>query len=347
MILMRTLRKDFANYERDLDDTRELGDLAEDSGWKQVRGDVFRSPSHLVLFSALLGTGYQLTLLIFSVILLAALADFYEDRGTIMTALVICYTLTSFVGGYGSGSFYMKMGGKHWIKVLLLTSILFPGFVYAVVVVLNFVAVAYHSLAYITVPTMLFLAAIWILVACPLTLAGTILGRNFGGKADFPCRVNQVPRQIPEKKWYLEPSLHIMLSGILPFGSIFIEMYFVFTSFWHYKYYYVYGFMLLVFVILVIVSMCVTIVFTYFLLNSEDWRWYWSSYLSSASTAAYVFLYSIYYFMAKTKMSGFFQTTFYFGYMLVFCAGLGLLCGSVGFFGTSIFVRKIYQMKME
>ena len=33
--------------------------------------------------------------------------------------------------------------------------------------------------------------------------------------------------------------------GVLPFGSIFIEMYFVFTSFWNYKFYYVYGFMFL------------------------------------------------------------------------------------------------------
>ncbi len=30
-------------------------------------------------------------------------------------------------------------------------------------------------------------------------------------------------------------------TGVLPFGSIFIEMYFVFTSFWNYKFYYVYG----------------------------------------------------------------------------------------------------------
>lgn len=103
MILMRTLRKDFANYARgDDDDAGELGDLTEDSGWKQVRGDVFRTPPHLVFFSSLLGTGYQLTLLIFCVILLAALADFYEDRGAIMTALVICYTLTSFIGGFAS-----------------------------------------------------------------------------------------------------------------------------------------------------------------------------------------------------------------------------------------------------
>jgi len=186
-----------------------------------------------------------------------------------------------------------------------------------------------------------------LLVACPLTLGGTILGRNWAGKPDFPCRVTQVPRQIPEKRWYQRPWFHVLVGGVLPFGSIFIEMYFVFTSFWHYKYYYVYGFMLLVYCILIIVSLCVTIVSVYFLLNAEDYRWHWVSFGASASTAGYVFLYAIYYFHAKTKMNGFFQTVFYFGYMLMFCLGLGIMCGAVGYIGTSIFVRKIYQMKID
>jgi transmembrane 9 superfamily protein 3 len=60
-----------------------------------------------------------------------------------------------------------------------------------------------------------------------------------------------------------------MAAGLLPFGSIFIETYFIFTSFWNYKFYYVYGFMLIVFVILTIVVSCVTVVATYFMLNSE------------------------------------------------------------------------------
>ena len=67
----------------------------------------------------------------------------------------------------------------------------------------------------------------------------------------------------------MEPWVIILFGGVLPFGSIFIEMYFIFTSFWAYKIYYVYGFMLLVFVILSIVTVCVTIVCTYFLLNAE------------------------------------------------------------------------------
>lgn len=93
--------------------------------------------------------------------------------------------------------------------------------------------------------------------------------------------------------------------------------------------YYVYGFMLLVFLILIIVTVCVTIVGTYFLLNAENYHWQWTSFFSAASTAVYVYLYSIYYYYAKTKMSGFFQTSFYFGYTLMFCLGLGILCGKV------------------
>lgn len=117
------------------------------------------------------------------------------------------------------------------------------------------------------------MAAIWIFLCFPLTLLGAIIGRNWGSKADFPCRVNPIPRPIPDKVWYAEPMMIIAMGGVLPFGSIFIEMYFIFTSFWTYKIYYVYGFMLLVFIILLIVSACVAIVSTYFLLNSEDHRW--------------------------------------------------------------------------
>jgi len=174
------------------------------------------------------------------------------------------------------------------------------------------------------------------------------MGKNMCGAADFPFNAKQVPRHIPDKKWYMEPFVMVHLGGVLPFGSIFIEMYFIFTSFWHYKFYYVYGFMLLVYVILIIVSMCVTIVSTYFLLNAEDYRWQWMSFLSSASTAGYVYVYSIYYFLVKTRMTGLFQTAFYFGYTAIGCVALGILCGTIGYLGASIFVRKIYSgVKVE
>jgi transmembrane 9 superfamily protein 3 len=148
---------------------------------------------------------------------------------------------------------------------------------------------------------MVAVTCICIFVILPLTLVGTVVGRNLDGQADHPCRVNAVPRPIPEKKWFMEPLVIILLGGVLPFGSIFIEMYFIFTSFWAYKIYYVYGFMLLVFLILIIVTICVTIVCTYFLLNAEDYRWQWTSFLAAGSTSIYVYIYSLYYFFFKTK----------------------------------------------
>ena len=41
--------------------------------------------------------------------------------------------------------------------------------------------------------------------------------------------------------------------------------------------------------------------------------------------AIYVMLYSVHYFVVKTKMTGFFQTAFYFGYTAMFCLGKRLL----------------------
>jgi len=344
MILMRTLRRDYARYSRDDDDLDDDSrDVGDESGWKQVHGDVFRPPPHLVTFAALIGTGHQLIILVFLVILISLVGSLYADRGTTVTAFIVCYAFTSFIAGYGGGGYYARNEGKHWIKCMILTASLFPGICFAIAFVLDFIAIGYGSLASIPIGTIIAVLAIWVFISVPLTMVGTIVGRNWNGSADNPCRINPVPRQIPENKWYLHPIVNIILGGILPFGSIFIEMYFMFTAFWHYKYYYVYGFMLLVYIILIVVSICVTIVSTYFLLNSEDYRWQWVSFLSSASTAGYVFLYSIYYFFVKTKMSGFFQTCFYFGYTAMFCLGLGVMCGALGFIGTSVFVKRIYQ----
>ena len=74
LILLRTLRNDFARYAKDEDlDVEGMQVIGEDSGWKQVHGDVFRPPENLVLFSAVLGTGWQLAVLVVGVITYAIL----------------------------------------------------------------------------------------------------------------------------------------------------------------------------------------------------------------------------------------------------------------------------------
>ena len=189
-------------------------------------------------------------------------------RGAIVTTFIVCYALTSFISGYVSGGMYSRSGGmlypsllqaarnisnnipplthfqsslmlvcsgKHWIKCMILTASLFPFLCFGIGFVLNTIAIFYGSLAAIPFGTMVVVFVIWGFISFPLALLGTVVGRNWSGAPNNPCRVKTIPRPIPEKKWYLTPSVVSLMGGLLPFGSIFIEMYFVFTSFWNYK----------------------------------------------------------------------------------------------------------------
>ena len=72
LILLRTIRNDFARYAKDEElDVEGIQVIGEDSGWKQVHGDVFRAPDQLPALSAMFGTGWQLVVLIFCVIIFA------------------------------------------------------------------------------------------------------------------------------------------------------------------------------------------------------------------------------------------------------------------------------------
>lgn len=42
-------------------------------------------------------------------------------------------------------------------------------------------------------------------------------------------------------------------------------------------------------------------------------------------------------------MYGLFQVAFYFGNMALFSCALGIICGTVGYVGSNLFVRKIYS----
>ena len=125
--------------------------------------------------------------------------------------------------------------GKNWIKSMILTASLFPFMCFGIGFILNTIAIFYGSLAAIPFGTIVVVFVIWAFISFPLALLGTVVGRNWSGALNNPCRVKTIPRPIPEKKWYLTPSVVSLMGGLLPFGSIFIEMYFVFTSFWNYK----------------------------------------------------------------------------------------------------------------
>ena len=54
-------------------------DLGDEYGWKQVHGDVFRTPSLPIVFTSLIGTGYQLAVVSLGCIVVALVGDLYTQ----------------------------------------------------------------------------------------------------------------------------------------------------------------------------------------------------------------------------------------------------------------------------
>lgn len=287
LILLRTLRADFARYLRDDEEDGSGGGgsvldkaMGDETGWKQVGGDVFRRPHSVVLYSALVGTGSHLFLLAIIVILASLAGSLHVDRGAVLRAGVLAYAFTSMVSGFFSGAFYRSLfadnSSPQWIRVMLFSSILFPGICVAMAVLLSIPALGYGTSSYISLWTILKIALLWAVISAPLTVLGTIAGRRFGhlpfigsGSSGPAFRVNQIPRPVPVRPWYLSAAALSIAAGFLPFGSVFVEIYYVATSIWGHAIYAAWALFLMVLLILAMVVSCVSIVSTYLLLNAE------------------------------------------------------------------------------
>ncbi|CAM9124637.1 unnamed protein product [Ectocarpus sp. 4 AP-2014] len=336
MIMLRTLRKDITNYN----EMQSVEDAQEESGWKLVHGDVFRPPSFSpMLLSIMCGTGMQVLAMTLSTITFAFLGFLSPaNRGGMLTALLVLFVLMGSFAGYWSATMYKFFNGKMWKRCTLATALLFPSMIFAIFAALDIMVWSRGSSSKLPV-SLLFL---WFFVCAPLVFVGSY----FGFRAEtytIPVRVNQIARHVPGQLWYTNPMFAIALGGVLPFGAVCIELFFIMSALWLHQIYYVFGFLYVVFFILIATCGEITMVMCYFQLCNEDYHWWWRAFLSAGSSAGYLFMYSAWYFYSKLDISGFVSTSVYFGYMLVIALTFFLLTGSSGFFACFWFVRKIYS----
>ncbi|KAF5748119.1 hypothetical protein HS088_TW04G00069 [Tripterygium wilfordii] len=224
----------------------------------------------------------------------------------------------------------------HW------TAIMFPGIVSAIFFVLNALIWGEKSSGAVPFGTMFALVFLWFGISVPLVFVGSYVGFRKPAIED-PVKTNKIPRQIPAQAWYMNPAFSILIGGILPFGAVFIELFFILTSIWLNQFYYIFGFLFLVFIILLVTCAEITIVLCYFQLCSEDYLWWWRSYLTSGSSAVYLFLYATFYFFTKLEITKFVSGVLYFGYMLIASYAFFVLTGTIGFYACFWFTRLIYS----
>merc|ERR1740133_176920 len=111
MILTRALYRDIAAYNEETAD-----ELAEETGWKLVHGDVFRPPQFSpMLLSVMVGTGAQIGLAFALAMVLAILKVTNSmKKGQILTSMILLYVLCGSIAGYVSARVYKFCDAKNW-----------------------------------------------------------------------------------------------------------------------------------------------------------------------------------------------------------------------------------------
>ncbi|KAL5558234.1 hypothetical protein UlMin_034445 [Ulmus minor] len=339
MIMLRTLYRDISKYN-ELETQEEA---QEETGWKLVHGDVFRPPQNSDLLCVYVGTGVQFFGMILVTMIFAVLGFLSpSNRGGLMTAMLLLWVFMGLFAGYAASRLYKIFKGTEWKRIALRTAVLFPGVVSAIFLVLNTLIWGQKSSGAVPFGTMFALLFLWFGISVPLVFVGSYVGFKKPAMED-PVKTNKIPRQIPEQAWYMNPIFSILIGGILPFGAVFIELFFILTSIWLNQFYYIFGFLFLVFVILLVTCAEITIVLCYFQLCSEDYLWWWRSYLTSGSSALYLFLYATFYFFTKLEITKLVSGLLYFGYMLIASYAFFVLTGTIGFYACFWFTRLIYS----
>eukprot|EP00808_Paulinella_micropora_P022196 g15997.t1 len=354
MIMVRTLHRDLLRYnhgraglwgDEEPSEEEKKEQLQEETGWKLIHGDVFRPPKFGSAFAILVGTGAQVLSMTF-VTLTFALFGFLSpaNRGALLSAALLLFVLMGYVAGYVSTRVYKMFGLTNWKKNALLTALVFPGLVFCIFFALNLVIWGEKSSGAVPFPTLISIIVLWLGISGPLCYLGAIWAFK---KPEYrpPVNVNELPRQImPQQHWYTTPNSAALVAGVLPFGAVFIEIFFIMTSVWLHQFYYVFGILYIVFFILCITCAEISVVMCYFQLCNEDYHWWWRSFFTSGSSAVYVFLYSILYFFTRLQISGVVSALMYFSYMFIASLLFFLLTGTVGYCACFYFVDKIYGL---
>ncbi|KAF5836931.1 Endomembrane protein 70-domain-containing protein [Dunaliella salina] len=320
-------------------------DLKDEAGWKLVTGDVFRTPQKSRSLAVQVGSGVQI-ICTFVVTLGLATLGFLSpaSRGALLTTTIVLFVCLAVLAGLASVYAWgaMERAYTGWPYVCAQVSIFYPGIVMTIFTVLNLII--YHTGTSGAVPLGMYasIVAVWFLISIPLTFAGGFMALSLPIPSN-PVKTNQIPRHIPPPSAGAHPTLLFFVAGILPFGTIFIELYFAMTSLWLGYFYYLFGFVFIIGVLTVLVTVEMSVLCTYVQLRAEDYLWWWQSFYRGGSVAVYIAIYALGFLLSSlSTLAGTIPVLIYLSYMTILIVGVYLGLGTVGFAASYTFCKAIF-----
>ena len=345
VVLVMSIRRDFNRGGQTILDDEAL----EETGWKLVHGDAFRPPQNSDLICSCVGSGLQLVLGSVLVVAIAAIGFLAPlNTGSMVTSIAVIFVVVAPFGGAFAGKLFKTIGSGRSINNYFSSASLFIGPVLCLYIVANVVLTTNGSSAAITKKVISELSIMVGVLDLGLFGLGYLVGIQSSPFA-LPARVNSIARSIPKQPTFLASWVTIPVAGMVIFAAIYVQVYFIFMSFWtNLTYYYLFGLLLVVLLLMLLLSCEVSIFVTYLNLNYENHRWWWPAFYVPASVAVVFYVYTIYYMAAIYRPVDLSSVVIYSAICTGVALALGLGNGCVGFISSFIFVQSIYgALKME
>ncbi|KAF2078689.1 hypothetical protein CYY_000060 [Polysphondylium violaceum] len=313
----------------------------EETGWKSIYGDVFRSPNNFMTFSVIVGFGIQIVagtfiLMVFSVAGFLSIAN----QGGMALATILIFAFSSLFNGYSSMRTYIMMGGTRKRYNTYITSTLLP-LIFLILMGIGNIPVWSHKYTYApTTGAVFFVLAMWLFVSLPFSAMSSYFVYTWP-PSEYPCKTHTIPRLIPKPKWYQNPYISMAIGFTIPFIMIYAELYFFLSSLVlgeHYSYSFSFCISFIFFIITIIEINFIT---EYYQLSIENYNWWWRSLLGPAITGLYVFIYFIIFGISNISVDG--VWFYYFFYSLIFSLLVSFFCSSIGFLGNLYLTKRIYS----
>ena len=347
-ILLITVAKMLVgNFSRDTNSKNLQGfelDLSNEKGWKTLHGDVFRPPQTKRIIEILVGAGYHILASCLIYLVMNKNSSFYLTRSGYISMFLFCLILASPFSGYFSAVVCKDYGESKWMKMSMIGASFTPILLYIIQSIISFNSFLNNSQKSLPFYHIFLFIIVLIIFILPLSAAGGYLGMRSkifsGPKSD----VSLVPRQIPRIPIIFNRFVISFVLGLIICIPMIVEFYYILATIWNMKYYYTWGYSILFIIFMIIITSLASIISISAIIQNEDHRWQWPSFVGPASAGLFCFVYCIYFWCSKLEMTGGYQFIDYILTSIIICLSIALSLGCIGFISCNVFIHKVFQI---
>ena len=182
-----------------------------------MHSDVFSSPQYPLLFSVVMGMGFQIILMSISTLLWAFVISFHDLAGLFM----MLFPYFGYVNGFLSAKCYRLFNGSSWKLIAVCSVLFYPAILFTFYKTVYKLDEEVASDGFGDISTFTF-AFLTVFINLPSTATGTYHG-FIGDKIEFPTKQNRMRRDIPEHSRNIQRICLFILSGLVPFIVISVQ----------------------------------------------------------------------------------------------------------------------------